>query len=317
MIRHSSTGFFRGKPSSNKSSVDNGLWLYAVTLPLLWFTGLLAPCAIFLLMYLSLRGSIWKRLASDRVAQAWCLVAAIQAVSVIINWADSKDSLIVLLHRLASSPVSGWFFLALAILVGRHHDFASHRIVRANAIIGLYLLIFGGACVAISALLKLQALEVISPVGYLLPQQLPSVFNYFTMRFFLTDDFLGHSIPRLILFYPWSACLAFAGIATFYISLNEHTSFWKAIGISGGLMALIFSLSRAAVVAFLLSLVSYFWLKSSKALKWLSVAVCSLILSIFLISDVSIFRYLTRAYNAISFMREGSSEARSLGYSLV
>ena len=97
----------------------------------------------------------------------------------------------------------------------------------------------------------MENLSITSPVGLLLPRNLPAIENAFTMRFFISEETFGKLIPRLILFYPWSVCLGFAGIAVCFIALQEKQLSWKLIGFCGGVLAVFGSMSRAAVIALL------------------------------------------------------------------
>ena len=287
--------------------------IYIILTPLLWMLGLLFPLGALLVLWLLFKG-LSSRVIVDKVVLAWWLVAVMQALSVIINCINADKAFSYLLYRLLSAPVSGWFFLGAALAVGKIYNFTSNRIVRANSIMGLYLLIFGAVSFIVLKLQKVNLFEVLSPLGYLLPNWLPSVHSLFTMRFYSVELVFNYPFPRLVLFYPWSVCLGFAGIGLFFIALNENKPLWKMFGIIGGIFALISSLSRAAIISFFLSCIIYLWLKIHNAYRWLFISIFCLVSVPFMFLNFSVIDYTENTYNFITELRAGSSSARQLGY---
>ena len=288
------------------------LSLYLRFTPLLWAFGLLSPCAATLLLLLSLRKARW--VSFGYITWFWWLTGAMQAVSVVVNWATTDLPLGSLMYRVGGATVTGWFFIGAAIGVGKVYGLRSPLVVRAVCVLGLYLLILGLSSYLIAVASGLDSLTIRSPLAYLFPDKLPFVENSLIMRFFLIDETLGRIIPRLILFYPWSVCLGFAGIAVFMIAWQDSDRRWRIIGMSGGLLGIIGSVSRAAIVAFLIAAAVNRWQHIPRAYRYVAMMLASLTATALLILDISVIDLVSDFYASVTAMRVGSSDARQLGY---
>jgi hypothetical protein len=287
------------------------LSLYVRLTPLLWAGGLLSPLAAILLLRLSLRHARWVRFGA--VAWSWWLIGAMQAVSVVVNWVDADLPFRSLLYRLAGATVTGWFFIGAAIGAGRAYRLASARVTRSVCVLGLYVLAVGLVSLLIAFASGMDSLSVKSPLAFLFPDDLPFVEHSLVMRFFLLDDTLGRTIPRLVLFYPWSVCLGFAGIAIFMIALQDPDRRWRLIGMSGGLFGIVASMSRGALVAFLAAGAVYAWQRVPRACKYGALALGAVTGAV-VMTDVSVTELVSDLFTSVTEAREGSWEARQVGY---
>jgi O-Antigen ligase len=293
----------------NDSVGSQMLYRYLCYTPALWIVGLLAPVgALILLRLFAGKVSIMR---VGFVVSAWWAVGLMQAICVFVNWAAGGLSASELAYRLASAPVTGWFALGTALAVGKAHRLKSSQVVRGVCILGLHLLIFGALSMVFALFTGAEKLDLRSPIALVLPGDLPSISTLFTAHFYILEDTFGSELPRLILFYPWSVCLGFAGIAVLFISLQENDTFWRSTGVLGGLLAVAGSMSRAAVAALLVAGALYVWRRWSRCGQFIGVLLACAVVVLLLLCDLSIF---TAGSKSVTEMRAGSSEARQLGY---
>jgi hypothetical protein len=285
---------------------------YTVATPVLWLLGLLLPATILLLLYLTWRARA-SGLVADGVAVPWYLVAACQGLSVTVNWWQGGLPFSDLLYRLTSTPVSGWLALGLALGVGRHLRLASPPVVRAAAIQGANFLWLGAFCLVLATVFRLPSLSFQSPMAALVPESLPARAIYFVPRVYGEGDILG-DVPSLVLFYPWTSVLGFAGLATFFISANEPSRPWRIVGCCGGLTALVGSQSRAAFTGFALGVVAYLLVKTARSKELRVAVVAALVCAVGLLVSEPGRQVLGAGLGVMHSLRSGSSEARLLGY---
>lgn len=297
-------------PSDNV--ITRALDKYIRLTPVLWSLGLLVPLGMALLAYSVLRKP--RKIRIGATACLWWCVGFAQAISIFVNWFDSGSGAGYLLYRLSSATVNGWFFLGAAIAAGQIYRLNSPKVVRSICVLGFYILVLGVISIGLALVSGKENLSVTSPIGMLLPGDLPAIESAFTMRFFISDMILGKSMPRLILFYPWSACLGFAGIAVFFIAMQEKKLVWKLIGLCGGIVAVAGSMSRAAILAFLITGLLHIWLSWRSGYRWIALTVICVIAVPIVALDVPVLRYYWKFNASVTEARQGSSEARQMGY---
>jgi hypothetical protein len=311
-IKRAPVVFSGFKEDRRENRITRALSGYVRLTPLLWASGLLAPLGMALLA-----GSLFRKAHEKRIGAAaflWWLVGFMQAISVLVNWFDTGSSVWYFLYRLSSATVSGWFFLGAAIGVGQVYRLNSPKVVRAICLLGLYLLVLGTFSFGLGLMSGIEKLFIPSPIGLLLPKDLPATEYAFTMNFFTYEEILGKRIPRLILFYPWAVCLGFAGIAVCFIALCEKRLWWRRIGFSGGVMAVVGSMSRAAAIALLAAGVLYIWQTWHPRYRWATVSLLCIVAVTFLSLDKPVVRHVSQFYDAMADLRPGSSDARQAGY---
>jgi hypothetical protein len=237
-------------------------------------------------------------------------------VCVILNWAGSSHDAAFLAHRLLSSPVIGWFLLGAALATGRAYKLASSQFVRSVAQLGLALLALAVLCFGTFYLTGLESLAVVSPIGHLFPPDIPAVFDLFTMHFFTTEHLAGIRMLRLELFYPWPVMLGFAGIAVFFISLHDKSKTWRIMGMTGGLVALVGSESRAAIAAFVAGCVVFRLLRLhffDRAAVTLT-GMCVLFVAVQLVGVQGLKDLPGVLFSQLNSMRQDSSDGRRVVY---
>jgi hypothetical protein len=288
-------------------------WFILCT-PFLWLVGLILPAAMILLF-----GLLWRiparKYLSDWVVLAWWMVSVVQAAAAFFNWIDSPESVGFLIRQFSSFTTTGWFVLGAALAVGKYSHLDSKELVRDASIIGLYYIIFGIISFIIYINYRLTAHFLATPFGYLLPEKMSLTKFYFTTSFYTIEDLFGMMVPRLVLFHPWPLILSFAGVGLLFMTIYENSKFWKYIGITGALVAIIGSMGRMGVIAVVLSLMIYFWAKSRTRTKWALVVICSTVLLLSVILDLGSM-VIDRTVQKIESSREGSTDARRLGYEL-
>lgn len=285
--------------------------------PLLWLSGLLALVTPFVIVVSFARRKFCRHI-SDPAICGWLLIAGMQAISTVINWAQAGEEPSVLLYRFLSAPVSGWVFIAALLAIGKEMGRSARDLNRSVGILGIYVLCLGPALLCAGTLLGITDFEFLTPMGHLIPSNLPSAQFEFTAQFFIPDDFVGKTQPRVVLFYPWPTCLGFAGAAIVFISLSLRRSAFKVFAILGGAFGVVASTSRAAslgtLVAFcLFSLVRLPTRKKAFALPGAAL-LCLLLLFLPAIFNINMSDVVTESQHAISSLREDSSSGRKALY---
>ena len=287
---------------------------FILSIPVLWLTGALLPAAMILLFWLLGRIPARKYL-TDWLVLSWWLVSVVQAVSVFFNWIDSPESLGFLVRQLLSFTTTGWFVMGAALAIGKYSRFDSKEIVRDASILALYIIIFGIIAILLYIITRQPTTFIATPVGYILPKDLSLTKFFFTIRFYSIEHLFGTELPRLALFYPWPLILSFTGIGLLFMTIFEHSKVWKYIGITGAVFAIVGTMGRMGLIASVLSLLIFFWAKLRPAAKWATVIICSTVL-LFLLSAHLGSGVIDSTMENIEKSREGSSDARRLGYEL-
>jgi len=283
--------------------------------PLLWAIGLLIPVGMGLCALLAV-GRRWREVLGTPLLWAWWAVGSLQAVSQMLNWAGSTHDVAFLAHRLVSAPVIGWFLLGLALATGRAYDLASSQLVRSVTQLGLAILVLAVLCIGTFYVTGRDSLEVLTPVGYLFPPGIQGVYNSFTMHFYGTEYLGGVQVVRLALFYPWPVMLGFAGIAVFFISLHDKAIKWRILGMTGGLVALAGSESRAAIAAFVVGCIVFcllrlrFFDRAAVALA----GICVLFLAVQLVGVQGLKDLPGALVSRVDSARQDSSDSRRMSY---
>jgi len=306
----------RGNPALSDDTVgERCLFWYLVLTPLWWASGTLLPLALagtFLLFV--------RRPPRDRTVLAmsllWFLVGGAQALSGVVNWSWQNEPWTLLPYRMLTMPVTGWVLLGAAIGVGAEYRLASQRIVRSLAVYGAIILLASVASLAIASATGWPSLALKSPIAILLPQDLPSVKQQFTMRFFITDEeFLGYdNVRRLVLFFPWSTGLAMAGMTVMLAAWRDRSLVLRFAAIGGGVAALAGSMSRAGAVAAVVAICTTLFCRLTRGAQLLLTTAGALTMEVASLAGYDPASVLSTAWSAFTDAREGSSEARTLVY---
>jgi hypothetical protein len=285
------------------------IWYLRFT-PLLWMLGALIPCAVVLLVKLA--AERWPRgKIINLVVLCWILIAVAQASSAVLNGLMLHDPALGL-RNAASFTVIGWLFGALAIAIGNSWELSSQRAARYIARLGLYILLL--SIVALAGVLAGRTeMRMLTPIGMALPGGNATNF-YASMTLFQSEDTLGESRIRLILFFPWATALGLGGLAIAVISSRVVKTWPRIFGMAGGATGVIFSWSRIAVAAMILVAAILIFLKLPRFLQitaTVAVAVGLYAASVMGFDPVTV---LMDIHDAADRARAGSSLARDLIY---
>ena len=99
------------------------------------------------------------------------------------------------------------------------------------------------------------------------------------------------------------------------MTIYENSKLWKYLGVTGALFAIVGSMGRMGVIAAVLSLMIFFWIKLRPAGKWATVMICSTVL-LFALSFHLGSGVIDSTVQRIEKSREGSTDARRLNYEL-
>lgn len=287
--------------------------------PLLWVIGILPFCTPLWIVYSFLKDRCWKHLRNPAVA-GWFAIAVCQCLSTIINWGNTTEGLGSLLYRFLSAPISGWVFLGMLIALGKQIPFYDDdRLAKGVVLLGLHLLCLGLPLLLAGTIFGITDLQWLTPVGHLIPPSLPSAQFEFTAQFLIPDDFVGQTMPRLVLFYPWPTCLGFAGAAILFISLTIcRRSAIRIAGICGGIFGVLASTSRAAIVGTIGGLVVFAVLQMPRRKRPMAI-LCIVTAVLLCVCAPLLFRtdpagLVLGTKDDVSALRQDSSSARQALY---
>jgi hypothetical protein len=306
-VRTAADGFLRKKQFDGERAA--AAWL--ITTPFLWFLGvqvLLAAALVFAL--------VWNRWPTDWrtniVVLCWGLVFLCQAFAVAYNWDIHDESPLELAGRLLSFTVIGWGFLGLAVAGGSAWELSSPRMIRAIMVFTSYTLALVVVSLAIFFILGVQDLELTTPVRFLLGSR-PAIDFYAGVTFYQPPE-ASLGLPRMVLFFPWKTCFGYAGIAFFVIALCERDPRWRTVGLTAGIVAVVFSFSRAAVAALPISVLAVVLLRAGpKFILLIALSCCALALGM-IVSGSGPTDVINGVQELVRSARPNSSQARDLIY---
>lgn len=277
---------------------------------LLWLLGALIPGAAFVLFKLVL--ARWPRGRTiNLVVFSWFAIALAQASCSILNGMLLGDPLLGLRNAF-SFTVIGWIFGALALAAGSAWNLTNPRIAKIVAYLGGYILLLAGVAV-LARLAGFANLRGPTPLGLLLPGG-DAVKFYASIIVFQREETLGEATTRLVLFFPWATALGLGGIAIALISSRATDLWWKLIGISGGLVGIVFSWSRLAIAAIVLVGAFLIFLRLPRYLQILSIAGGIAVLCLMSAFGTDPISLIADVHHAADKARAGSSLARDLIY---
>lgn len=294
---------------------DKWIIRYALLTPVLWVLGVLLPAGILLLLWLLLRNRSSQPLI-DKVVLSWLLVASAQALALLINWLHSSLSVSFLIRQLVSTTTGGWLVLAAVLAAGKFAHLKSENLIRSAAILALYITLLSVLAYCVYYLAHLDVYLQPSLLAHALSSIIPPNTFHFSISLATLspeETIFGLEIPRLILFFPWALILGFAGIGIFFMTIHETNRLWRMTGITGALIAIIGSLGRISVAAFLISLFFYLWMRSKSAYKWLLVSISSVFIMLtVLFAGMDPFEIMTDISNSLLKSRPYSTDVRML-----
>jgi hypothetical protein len=283
--------------------------IYFYLAPFFWLLGLQAVASLVLLLML-----VTFRWPSDGRANLvfafWLLASIAQAAAVFYNWSILSEPLMFLFRQLASFNVIGWLVLGVVLASGCAWQAASKKIVRAIMIYGLYVIILTVIALGIAYASSAKEYTLTTPMQLLLGADSE---RYTTAGLFTREDTFGQALPRLVLFFPYPTALGLAGLAIFMISFCEKHRWWRIVGFTAGLCAVVFSFSRAAIVILPVT-IAVFYIAQGRGTIWaLSFTTAGALLALMgILIDPEIFQSIFGLSESFSQARSGSSLARSL-----
>jgi hypothetical protein len=288
-------------------------WYLALT-PLWWVLGLIVPVgAVGITWLYAMRPRADPNVTA--VCWLWFSVTAAQCLASYINWSFSDGSAAELIRSLTSFSATGWSLLGMCLGVGCSYRLSAPRLVRAVCFQALWILVLSAFGFALFALGGDRSLELPSLLELAIPSLGRSGTINFGMRFFLQEDFMGDSLFRLVLFFPWSTGLALAGFTIILLAFQERSLLWRLTGFAGGLTGFVLSYSRAVFAAAIVAGGVIAALRLNMRTKlWLAVG-AGILVNLALLMGFRPESGLADVYGAFTQARPGSSEARYWLYS--
>jgi hypothetical protein len=283
-------------------------WYLALT-PLWWISGLLVP--------LGTLGIVWLyavRPRTDRgvtaVCWLWFAVTAAQSASAGINWSFGDLSSGEFVRSIFSYSSAGWALLGMCIGVGCSYRLATPRLVRAVCLQALWILVTAALGYAVFAVRGDSQLEMPSLMAMALPSLAAPGKLDFVVRFFLSNEFMGDSMFRLVLFFPWSTGLALAGLTIILIAFSERSTLWRTVALVGGTVGFVLSYSRAVFAASVVAATVIVSVRSRpRTILWLVIG-AGILADLALLKGLGPETGFSDVYHAFTQARPGSSEAR-------
>ncbi len=287
--------------------------VFYASMPILWALGLMLPAA--LLVVLGACAVYVRSRASFLYALPWILVAVAQIISVISNMADQQQPAWMIAKHLLAGYVSGWLLLAGSVALGASGLLRPAVMLRAAAKVGYYLVALSAFVYPLAILSGKKQMLLTSPVGALLPDS--SVGYAFHLFLFNWEDFLGWTLPRVEVLFPWAPAMGFAGVCVILVMLNEPSTRRRRLAIAAGAFMLCASMSRLAFITCAVSLTLYWFLGFTRPMQAIMICVAGIVVvgsSVFLSSQVSSLQDTVQS--SFDDARPGSSQVRSLVYSM-
>ncbi|HVJ42153.1 MAG TPA: O-antigen ligase family protein [Dongiaceae bacterium] len=278
--------------------------------PLLWMLGALIPYAAVMLIKLAIEKWPKGRLI-NLVVLSWLSIAIAQASCSILNGLILHNFGMGLRNAFSFTAI-GWAFGALAIAVGNSWSLSNRRTAHYIANLGGYIILLSIIALA-GALAGRTELRMLTPIGMLLPSGNATNF-YASMTIFQSEDTLGESRIRLILFFPWATALGLGGLAIALISSEAEQGWRRVFGMTGGAIGVVFSWSRIAVAAMVLVAAILIFIKLPRYLQILGTVTVSVAIYGLSIVGLDPITLLTDMHDAADQARAGSSLARDLIY---
>ena len=280
-------------------------------IPVLWGLGALTPAGALMLIKLAIER--WPRGGLvNFVVFSWIAIGVSAACAAILNGVALHDFGKGLGNAFGFGVV-GWIFGALAIAAGAAHRLDDPKTVRAMTWVGGYIIVLG-ALAALGRMAGMANLQLWpTPIGMILPKS-PSVSFYTVTTIFQSEETLGEVSTRLLLFFPWTTGLGLGGLAIAFISFLESDLRWRFIGVCGGVIGVVFSWSRIAIVSMLVIGGVLAVLRLS--FRW-RLAVIGVMLVGYFIATLNGFdpiQSVKQAQDNVNGARAGSSLARELIY---
>jgi len=276
-----------------------------------WIVGVLTPVQAIVITVLAFSRAPSGMLARA-VAVSWMAIGACQYIAAILAgvWLDQVGEG---LAQVASFGVMGWLMGGMAIWAGAAHGLSSQHVVRAVAklgavIIPLALIGSVGVKLGLPSMISTYTLPILLAPGSI------SARLYGSAAIYISEETLGEIATRLILFFPYTTALGLGGIGITLISLLEKDWRFRFAGLTGGLIAVVFSWSRLALGALLLCGLGWVWLKADLRLKLLMILAGLCALFVMSVADIDWLGTLLSVQDRIDGVRAGSSLARHLIY---
>ncbi len=276
-----------------------------------WPVGLLTPVQAVVICVLAFARAPSGSMARI-VAISWMCIGLSQLAASIVAgvWREQAGTG---LGQIMSFGVIGWVMGGLAIWAGAAHGLSHRVVIRAVAILGALVIPLAmlGAC---GVALGMRTMELSHTLPTMLAPNNISARLYGSVAIYLTEETLGELTTRLILFFPYTTALGLGGIGITLISLLEKDWRIRLAGITGGLIAVVFSWSRLALGAMVLCAIGWIWLKASLKLRLLFVFLALAALFVMSVAGEDWLGSLLSAQDRVDGVRAGSSLARQLIY---
>src|SRR5260221_12073424 len=159
---------------------------YLAALPWLWAIGLLLPLATLLVIGLFV--AVGRSRRSLAYAVPWFVVGTMQLVSVVVNMAAVGDPPWRLAKHLLASYVLGWFLFGGCIAIGARGAIRPEPFLRATARVGVFCVVAAVFLYPLSVLGGERFMLVLTPIGHLMPESLPSTSFFFGMLLYNWEE---------------------------------------------------------------------------------------------------------------------------------
>jgi hypothetical protein len=222
---------------------------YLTALPLLWATGLLLPLATLLVIGLFV--AVGRSRRSLAYAVPWFVVGTMQLVSVMVNMAAEGDPAWWLAKHLLASYVLGWFLFGGCIAIGASGAIRPEPFLRATARVGFYCVVAAVFLYPLSVVGGERFMLVLTPIGHLMPESLPSTSFFFGMLLYNWEELFGVLLPRLSFLFPWTTAMGFGGLCLVWVTANEPNRWRRRLAMASGVFMIVASMGRSAGAVFL------------------------------------------------------------------
>jgi hypothetical protein len=284
---------------------------YMKFLPVLWILGAILPAAALMLTGLSLLRWSKSKLVNV-VMSSWIMVGLFQAAAALFNGIYSHQ-LMLGVANMFSFSVIGWFFGAMAIAIGASYQLNTPKIIRSYTLVGSYIIPLSTLAL-IGRMAGIETMHLNTPPLALILPDIPTVSFYMQTLVYQTESTLGELSTRLILFFPWATALGLGGLAIAFVSILEENIYWRITGVTGGIIGVIFSVSRIAIATLIFVSVIILFIRMGWFKKIIVSFVIFFSLMVSIVNGFDPSSVIDKLQNEANNARAGSSQARELIY---
>jgi hypothetical protein len=290
-------------------AADRWLDVHTRFAPFLWLLGILHASAAAMMLTSAVFRRWPQTFAVNLLIWLWLATGVFQALASVLNGMLQSDLQLGMRNALSFTAI-GWLFAAMGIATGAASSLTGPQAARLYARLAVYTLVLGILTLtAAHAGFKLPSIS--TPVS-MISSTSEVLRQYGGVKFLHDEITLGSQTTRLVLMYPWAPALGIGSLGLLLISSRCDQLGWRVSGMAGGLLGVIFSWSRLAVLAAILAVTVLLLLRSPVWLRVAAGLTGAAALALAMLFGFDPFSLADQLYGFLGKARAGSTLARDI-----